>query len=463
MYNMQTANIKPALCLLALLLSLTQISCKKYLDEKPDKSLAVPTSVKEMQGLLNQETNNNGFPIDGLFSDDNIYSPYTNWNSIPLPEEKQAYIWEGIIDFTKDYAAAYNRLFYANVVLQEIDKINDPVSTQEEYNAVKGGAYFYRAYNFYELAQLFAPVYSPSSASTGYGIPLKVTPNIEDATTRSTVEATYAQILADAKASLNYLPSTPGTVASYKMKPSKAAAYGLLARTYLAMSDYQNAGLYADSCLSINSLLLNYNVSPVNVSATVPIPRFNDEVIFHVTARNPISLTSIRIDTNLFKSYNANDLRKTAFFRANADGTYNFKGNYNAAANRSLFSGIATDEIYLIKAECLARQGQTAAAMSMLNALLIKRWKTGLFTNLTASTSDEALEIILKERRKELCFRPSLEWTDLRRLNLDNRFNKTITRVLNGQTYQLLQNDSRYTFLIPISVINSSGIEQNVR
>jgi hypothetical protein len=460
---MQIANIKLALYSLALLFSLTGISCKKYLDEKPDKSLAVPQSVKELQGLLNLETNNNGFPIDGLFSDDNIYSPFANWNSIPLVEEKQAYIWEGIIDFTKDYAVAYNRLFYANVVLQEIDKINDPVSSREEFNNVKGCAYFYRAFNFYELAQLFAPQYSSSSAPTGYGIPLKISPNIEDATIRSTVEETYSQILADAKASLSYLPPTPGAIASHKVRPSKAASYGLIARTFLVMGDYQNAGLYADSCLSINSSLLNYNLSPVSVSATNPFTRFNDEVIFHVTARNPISLTSIRIDTSLFNSYNANDLRKTAFFRINTDGTYNFKGNYNAAGNRNLFSGIATDEIYLIKAESLARLGQTADAMNVLNAILSKRWKTGLFTNLTASTADEALGIILKERRKELCFRPSMEWTDLRRLNLDNRFKKTLVRVLGGQTYQLSPNDSKYTFLIPISVINSSGIEQNIR
>jgi hypothetical protein len=460
---MRKTNIKPVVPVLVLLFSLLQVSCRKYLEAKPDKTLAIPQSVKELQGLLNLETNNNAFPIGGLFSDDNVYSPFANWNSIFAVEDRQAYIWDANNDFTRDYGAGYSRLFYANVVLDYIDKVNDRVSTPEEYRNVKGSGYFHRAINFYELAQVFAPPYSPASAATNFGIPLKLTPNIEDETVRSTVEGTYARIIADAKESLKYLPATPGSVASLKMRPGKAAAYGLLARTWLVMGNYANALLYADSCLMIHNILLNYNASPVSVAATNPFPRFNDEVIFHVTARNATSLTSIRIDTNVYKSYDANDLRKTAFFRSNGDGTYNFKGNYNAAGNRSLFSGIATDEIYLIKAECLARAGQTTAAMDVLNALLIKRWQTGLFVPFTAATADEALVIILRERRKELCFRPSLEWTDLRRLNLDNRFAKTVSRVLNGQTYQLLPNDLKYTFLIPFSVINMSGIEQNAR
>lgn len=85
--------------------------------------------------------------------------------------------------------------------------------------------------------------------------------------------------------------------------------------------------------------------------------------------------------------------------------------------------------------------------MKDLNNLLQTRWKVGTYINLTAANADTALGLILNERRKELCFR-GLRWTDLKRLNKDDRFKVTITRSLNGQTYTLLPNSLRY--VLPI-------------
>jgi hypothetical protein len=100
--------------------------------------------------------------------------------------------------------------------------------------------------------------------------------------------------------------------------------------------------------------------------------------------------------------------------------------------------------------------------MADLNALLIKRWKTGTFIPFTATNADDALAKILDERRKELVLRGT-RWMDLRRLNKDSRFAKTVLRKLYGITYLLPPNDNRYTFYIPQSVIDISGIQQNQR
>jgi hypothetical protein len=118
--------------------------------------------------------------------------------------------------------------------------------------------------------------------------------------------------------------------------------------------------------------------------------------------------------------------------------------------------------LYLIRAECYARAGNISSAMSDLNTLLKTRWVSGTYTDMTATTADEALGKVLIERRKELLMRGQ-RWTDLRRLNKDSRFAVTLQRVINGTTYTLPPNDLRYTLLIPYNVIQISGIQQNPR
>lgn len=100
--------------------------------------------------------------------------------------------------------------------------------------------------------------------------------------------------------------------------------------------------------------------------------------------------------------------------------------------------------------------------MQDLNALLAKRWKTGFFIPFSAGTADEALAIILQERRKELIFR-GLRWSDLKRLNKEPRFAVTLKKTIGEKEYILPPNDNRYLFPIPSSVIEMTGIQQNPR
>ena len=161
----------------------------------------------------------------------------------------------------------------------------------------------------------------------------------------------------------------------------------------------------------------------------------------------------------MYNSYSVNDLRKTDCFVLNSGFPY-FSGTYDLKYYN--YSGIATDEVYLIRAECYARTGKASAALKDLNTLLVTRWKTGTYIPYSANTADQALTEILTERRKELLFR-GLRWTDLRRLNKDSRFAITLTRSYNGVTYSLPPNDQRYAMPIPDNEITNSGIQQNQR
>ncbi|KKX49153.1 RagB/SusD family nutrient uptake outer membrane protein [Sphingobacterium sp. IITKGP-BTPF85] len=137
----------------------------------------------------------------------------------------------------------------------------------------------------------------------------------------------------------------------------------------------------------------------------------------------------------------------------------NFKGQYTGSNN--LFGGIATDEMYLVRAECLAREGKIAEALADINLLLSKRYKSTSFMPLSETNISNLLDLILLERRKELLFR-GLRWMDIKRLNLEGRMISLIREGADGKV-ELKPNDNRFAIPLPEDIIRLAGVEQNPR
>lgn len=434
------------------------MGCKKYLDAKPDKQLTTPSSIDDLQALLdNSSLLNEKDPAASEMSSDNYYLTYADWNSLN-ESERRLHIWEKDFIFPQwpnQWGYAYDMVFVNNTVLDNINKFPRTSSNQLAWNNVKGQALFHRAKQFSQIAFAWSLAYDSISASTDLGIPLRLTSNFNEPSVRSNLQQTYDRIISDIKEAIQLLPIS----SIHVLRPSKPAAYGLLARIYLSMRKYNLAGLYADSALQLNSTLLDYNT--INAGPARPFTRFNPEVVMDSYAGNFPTLTNSRakIDSQLYRSYAENDLRKKIFFRDNSNGTFGFKGTYSGGTGG--FTGIANDENYLIKAECYARAGDAVNAINNLNTLLIKRWKVGTFIPLTAANPQEALNTILLERRKELIYR-SLRWMDIKRLNKEGA-NIILNRILNGITYTLNPNDLRYAIAIPEDIINRTRIIQNPR
>lgn len=443
------------------------ISCKKYLDLKPNSSLYIASSLRDCQALLDDYSTMNGnYPSDGEAAADDYYLTEESWLSLPDIESQNTYIWDSQGEHkVSQWHAPYKTIFNSNLVLQLLNNI-DPTSSSDYY-PIKGAALFFRGYALFSCASLFCKPYAPSSSALDPGIPLRLSPEVDQKDDRGTVQQTYDRIIQDLKDAYEILPET----SSIQSRPTKTAALGAIARVYLAMGDYTSAGVYADACLKKHNTLLNFN--SLAIDSPFPFERFNSEVIFHSVMTGGASLdqTVAKVVGNLYDSYEINDLRKNTFFIENTDldaNTYSFKGSYDGSIG--LFNGIATDEMYMIRAECFARSGKIPEALKDLNDLLVTRWKeqtvngvtTTTYRNYTTTNADEALDFILTERRKELYFRGT-RWTDLRRLNKEGRYARTLTRLINGSSYSLPPNDPRYTFLIPRDVINNSSIPQNAR
>ncbi|WP_205512401.1 RagB/SusD family nutrient uptake outer membrane protein [Longitalea arenae] len=439
-------------------------SCQKYLDKKPDKKLSVISSVADLQSLMdNQSIHYLSEQSSDEISADNYYLTDERWSSMSNERNRRMYNWQPDFLFASgngnEWGRAYNSIYYANTVIENIKNVTDQADP-EQINDVKGQALFVRAKQHFHVAVLWANAYDPNTAATELGIPLRLGTDFNEPSTRSSLESNFDQIITDLKEAADLLPK----VSMHVMRPSKPAAYGMLARVYLYMQQYENARRYADSCLQIKSQLLDYNtVNAASVTPFAPLG-FNVEIIWENAAYRdvPVSgLTRGTIDTILYQSYDQNDLRKSIFFRAGSIGQV-FKGNYDEVLGSSLFSGIATDEVYLMRAEAYARTNNKDSALKDLNTLMAKRWKnTAIFNPVTAADANEALNKILIERRKELLFR-NLRWMDIKRLNATGA-NITLKRVINGQTYLLPPNDFRYALPIPEDIINVTQMPQNPR
>lgn len=453
--NISTKGLQK-ISLFLLLLIIFLPSCKKYLDAKTDKSLVIPSTLDDAQALLDDyQGMNQFFPSVGNISDDDYYLLDSYFNS-QNETYRNYYTWsKDALDET-DWNYMYGIVLNADIAIETIDKQPASIANSEKAKNIKGQALFFRALGFYNVVQYYAAPYDSITASSMPGIPLRLSSDATKTSTRATLEKSWEQITNDLTTAISLLDVNNSILS----RPDKTSAFAALAAIYLDMGKFKQAKNYSDSSLQLDHTLMDFNTLDTN--KIYPFERFNDEVLFSSVTQYPtmLSLNNYKVDSLLYQSYDTNDLRRKLYFKANGPATVGFMGSYDGTALP--FNGIATDEVYLIKAECRAREGLTDSALATLNKLMITRWKTGTFVPFVASDPDEALRIILKERRKELILR-SRRWFDLRRLNKESKFAKKLTRIENGTTYTLPPGDARYVFPIPAQVIELTGMEQNSR
>ena len=442
---------------------------KQFLDAKPNTTILVPNNLAEFQALLDNLGVFGLVPTLGEASADNYYFPFLTWQNLDT-RERNAYIWAKDVFEGQpgqlDWNIPYQQVFYSNVVLDGLNNIKYDQDSVAKWNELEGSAHFLRAFAYYNLAQVFMPPYYPDKDTLG--LPLRWRPELTPLSKRSGNWQTYTQIIHDLDSARMYLLGT--TPNSYRNRPNRLAAWALEARVYLTMRNYPMARQYADSALRAYSILIDYN--SLDPSKSLPFTMLNEETLYQASFLPALlqagsQYTSVlvggfnpntRIDSGLIRSYDSNDLRKVIFYRYKTDTTSFLKGSYTG--NFFPFGGLATDELYLIRAEGEARALDAADAMNDINTLLANRWKKGTFVSYQVASAAEALDTVLLERRKELAFR-GLRWTDLRRLNADG---DTITLVRNGlgQPYSLPPNSYLYALPIPPDVLSlNPQIAQN--
>lgn len=429
-------------------------SCKKWLDEKPGNGLLTPTTLEDLQGLLDNSSqmNKNLTPGLGDVCADDYFLTQSRFDALTnAPASKDFYLWTKTkYNFPNDWSHSYEPVYTANYCLEQLTRIQRSSENQKAWDNVKGAALFYRAFNFLNLLWVYSKAYDKSSSNVDLGIVLRLGSDFNEPSVRANAEDGYQQVISDTKQSIDLLPELP----SHVFRPSKWAAYALLARTYFSMRVYDSAFTYVNKTLEIRDELLNF--SQLNVDDIFPFPQFNKEIIFYSEMYDLLpNVVRGYFDTTLVSSYSTADLRSKAYFRKSGS-YYQRKGTY--AGDQGKFTGLAVDEMIMIRAECYARKRDLASALEDLNNLLRNRYDSS-FLPIEVSDPGILLSTILNERRKELINR-GLRWIDVKRLNKEGA-NIIMRRLINGKSYTIQPNDNFYALPLPEDIIQLTNVPQN--
>lgn len=440
-----------------------------FLGLKQDRNAAIPATLTDVQAILDNDVimNNSATGLLGFLGGDEYYVSDQSWLGARNAYERQAYLWADDVHGdlpVRDWDYAYKRILHCNVALDVLATLEAKPGEENAYRLAKGSALFFRAHEFFSLAQLFCTPYPVTGQpdASALGIPLRLEADITAPVVRASLTGTYDRILLDLKTATQLLP----VERLVEQRPSKPAAHALLARVYLQMGRYPEALAHADTSLAYRDELIDFNTvdaSRVAENLFDGLRHRHPEVYFSTRLPSNTIATpyaNLYIDTALLRSYDPDDLRRPVYFQDQPNGNQWFRASYIPIG--SWFSGLAVNETLLIKAECHARLGQAAQALVPLNRLLAHRMDAADFTPLALSDLEAVLGRVIAERRKELVLR-GLRWGDLRRLNQEPRFATTPVRVINGQRHELPPGSPRYTWPIPEAVIRQSGIAQNPR
>lgn len=448
------------------------------MDIKP-KGFTIPEYFNDYEKIMNYAQlakAGDRYPV--VLTDDIQYSGLDSVNSLSGVGESTRRLFtfqhgdifeEGGRDKDGIWETSYQRIYAFNTVINNIMNVTD--ATEYDKRRLKGEALVGRAFEFLTMVSVYAPAYDPSTAATDYGIPLIVSEDVGNLSyKRNTVAEVYDKIQADlADALPNLLDFT-----SNSFKPGKNVGFAFRARMYLYMGKYEEALKDAKQSLALNSELVDlndYGIKPGNVAIgritqlpelMVPYPEgiHNPENIYvryapAVFAFNGNAFASQDLLSVYEKDIGPGevDMRRALWFSDNSFRTSSFPGRTMWVQYIRANVGLNNMETILIAAECHARAG-TANDLTEAARLynLLRRHRIKNYTDVQFSNAEEALVKILDERRREFPFLTTYRYVDLKRLNKDPRFAKTIVHTIGDETWTLPPNDKRWIIPVPPTV-----------
>lgn len=454
---------------MASLLILSTTACEDYTDVTPKGSLVIETADQFLETV---SLPNRGYPINNFqyLSDDqwmkegDVIGKTPNINTINFTFDETT-DRVSLLNTSSFYNQAYTYINRWNTIISLVDDSKGDANTKQ---LAKAEAKIYRAYDHFLLVNTYAKGYDPQTAATDGGICIMDKFDLEAQPAKSTVAQVYAFIQKDIDEALPYLQEKTMDV----YHPSLAFAYAFKAKVHLFKREIASAKEAAEKSLSYNNKIFDmvaYNTQGGPNVVAVPAAN-NIEVLsyMYMTGYNEMNFAyQYIISPELRTLFGTNDARFNLFF--NTTSTTNLDQGSNTAYWATVYTkffyptvGMKTTEVYLMLAECYAREDKFTEAVNVLNTLRAKRILSGAVNLAVPTTRKETMDLVINERRKELLLGFN-RFFDLKRLNTETEYAKTVTRVfpivnktVPQKTYTLQPNSRLYIIPFPLSVLQKN-------
>ena len=384
----------------------------------------------------------------------------------------------------------YYLILQCNLVLEAIGESGSfliPVEDSVQMCGIRGEALGFRAWAHFQLVQLYGQRYVAGELNTAAGVTYRKKPKTE-VLKRDNVEDCYAYIHRDLDSAINYLMDyTPVSVTHLSLK----VIYGIKARVFLTQQDYVSAAHYAslairkaesegfclmqgEECLNGFSKIISRSREALWAANTQ-----DDQTVaffsFYAFMSWNFNSSAIRvaprcINSLLFAALSSTDIRcrwwdptgkltgPTSAYKQYAYQNRKFEV-VNTAISAGDFAYMRLAELYLMKAEALARSGDETGARTTLKDFVVTRDAEYV---MSARTGEELTDEIMTHRRIEL-WGEGFRFTDLKRLGIEldrkgTNYSKSVALVM-----EIPADDLRWQWLIPESEIKTSlgMVEQN--
>lgn len=443
-------------------------ACDNYIDVMP-KGQRIPETLADYEAFLRNEysvnyiystqdqylLNDRFVGVNNCRNVDDLRTAHYMWKEDRIRYDLNAST-EGVFD------NGYGIIGIANTIIEAAPSTTK--ATEAEKNEVMAYCYAIRAFILFYEVNYYADAYDPAKAEKTPGVPLIYSGGLGAAWHQGTVKEVYDQIISDFNKAIELgVPEKSMTI----IHPSRAAVEAGLARTYLSMRKYDESLAHADAALSRNGELFDWleyyneckdriNNADDYTKITSPMAHTSVENLWFCSGNGNPNYPSADIDISeeRFGRFEEGDMKALVRWKKYQSSTDTYymgmlTGYYN-------FAGIATPEVYLIKAECQARKGDYAEAMKTLDKVRESRIHPDFYQASTASTEAEAIEKIRLTKDNEM-MNTMIPFIDYKRYNAEGTYARTLTKTFDGKEYSLSPDSHLWTMVFPDNAIKRPG------
>ncbi|EDM36921.1 hypothetical protein PBAL39_18644 [Pedobacter sp. BAL39] len=433
-------------------LSLTGISsCKDSFLEVDQKQRIVATRVADYELLMNSKdlydfSSEGGWQSTVLLGDEvAAESDFLNSGTI---QTQRLFRYEDVVyeegQDSYDQKYFHNNLYNLNKIINEVGDATE--GTEQQKQVLIAEARATRAWVYLQLINFYAKPYDASTAASDLGYPIIKTADISIRYfSRNTVQEVYDFILEDLNTALPALPVTPKAAT----RMGKAAAEAVLGKVYLYMGRFPEALTHFEASFAAiaqqnnPARLYNFNETFADDGSFLPIDEYagpngignnpNDYTesvlvrTHYVGSYQPIGNDGLVLTEATQALFGSTDLRLNFYTVNTPDLEPNPSGRLRRYSTTYNKFGVQLPDLYLMRAECRARQNNLTGAVEDLLTLRRNRMPeedAAVPANVSNNQRD-LLHFIMDERIREFASE-GYRWFDMRRLHKDPLFSSVL-------------------------------------